>query len=320
MLNRRHLRIKILQALYAFHQSEGSEIGKAEKALMISIEKMYEMYLFLMLLMIDIRDVAERRIEDNKNKRLPTEEDLNPNRKFVDNRFLQQLDANIGLKAAANRAKVSWVGEGETIRKLYRSLIETPEYKEYMAAETPSDEKAAFEADREVVVRTFKRHLINNESLWFFFDEKSILWSDDLDLVASMVLKTFKSFDAKSDPTHPILPLWKDPEDEKPFVKTLFRKTLTQGEEHEKLIQESTENWEVERIALMDMILMQMAMTEGREFNQIPLKVSLNEYIEIAKYYSTPKSSTFINGILDKIFARMQEEGTIRKVGRGLIS
>lgn len=318
MLNRRHLRIKILQALYAFYQSEDSEIAKAEKTLMMSIEKMYEMYLLLLLLIIEIRDVAERKIEDNKNKRLPTEEDLNPNLKFVNNSFIRRLDANIALKAAANRAKVSWMGEGELVRKLYKNLLETPEYKEYMAAEDRGTN--AYEADRELVVRTFKRHLVNSESLWSFFDDKSIFWSDDLDLAASMAIKTLKSFEEDSDPAHPILPLWKDPEDEKPFVKTLFRKTLTQGPEHSKIIEKSTDNWEVDRIALMDMILMQMALSEAREFKQIPLKVTLNEYIEIAKYYSTPKSSTFINGILDKIFMQMKEEGTIQKIGRGLIS
>ena len=318
MLNRRHLRIKILQALYALYQSEESEVDKVEKSLMLSIEKMYEMYLFLLLLIIEIRDVAERKIEDNKNKRLPTEEDLNPNRRFVDNAFIAQLDANIALKTAANPAKVSWMGEGELVRKLYKILVETEEYKAYMATDPKA--KDAYETDREVVVRTFKRHLINAESLWFFFDDKSILWSDDLDLVASMAIKTFKSFDADTDPTHPILPLWKDPEDEKPFVTSLFRKTWVQAEEHRKIIEESTDNWEVDRIALMDMILMQMALTEARVFTQIPLKVTLNEYIEIAKYYSTPKSSTFINGILDKIFIRMKEDGTIKKVGRGLIT
>lgn len=316
MLNRRHLRIKILQALYALLQSDHAEIAKAEKSLMLSIDKMYDMYLYLMLLMIDIRDVAERKIEDNKNKRLPTEEDLNPNRRFVDNRFLNQLDANIALKAAANRHKVSWMGEGELLRRLFKAVINTPEYKSYMSDEQEPD----YAKDQEVILRIFKRHLVNNDSLWYFFDEKSILWSDDLDLVASMVIKTFKSFDENSDTTQPILPLWKDPEDEMPFVKTLFRKSVTQGPEHSELIQETTENWEVDRIALMDMILMQMALTEAREFVQIPLKVTLNEYIEIAKYYSTPKSSNFINGILDKVFDVMESKGKIKKVGRGLIS
>lgn len=315
MLNRRHLRIKILQALYAFEQSKSKDIAPAEKRLMESIEKMYEMYLFLMLIMLEIRDVAADRIEEGKKKRLPTEADINPNRRFVNNRLLAQLSENLDLKNFSEKAKVNWMGEGELVRRLYRFFIETNEYKAYM----DSDEDS-YEADKEVVIRTFKRHLINHESLQYFFEEKSILWSDDLDIVASMVIKTFKSFSEDSDPTHELLPLWKDPEDEKPFVKTLFRKAILQSKEHEALIKKHTDNWEIERIALMDMLMMKMALTEAREFKQIPVRVTLNEYIEISKYYSTPKSSNFINGILDKLFAEMQEEGTIKKIGRGLIT
>lgn len=314
MLNRRHIRIKILHMLYAMAQSTGKTTASAEKELFLSIEKMYEMYVYLMTAMTYVRDVAEKKIEDNKKKRLPSEEDLNPNMRFVDNRFLKQLDVNKSLTAAVEKKKVSWTGEGELIRKFYRALLESEEYQNYMSAEEDS-----YEADREVVIRFFKRHLINLESFQSFFDEKSIFWSDDLDIVASMALKTFKLFDEASDEFVSILSLWKDPEDEIEFAKTLFRKTLAQASEHNTLIKAHTENWEIDRIAVMDMILMRMALTEAREFKQIPLKVTLNEYIEISKYYSTPKSSNFINGVLDKLFTQLKEDGTIAKVGRGLI-
>jgi len=314
MLNRRHIRIKILHMLYAMGQSGGRTIAKAEKELFLSIEKMYEMYVYCLLVMTYIRDVGEKKIEDNKNKRLPTEEDLNPNMRFVENKLLKQLDANKSLKAASEKKKVSWTGEGELIRKFYKNLRESEEYQSYMSA-AEND----YAADKEIVVRFFKRHLINLESFQSFFDEKSIFWSDDLDIVASMAIKTFKNFEEDSDEFTPILSLWKDPEDEIEFAKTLFRKTLTQAAEHNELIKAHTDNWEVERIAMMDMILMRMALTEAREFNQIPLKVTLNEYIEISKYYSTPKSSNFINGVLDKLFSQLKEAGTINKVGRGLV-
>lgn len=314
MLNRRHIRIKILHMLYAMGQSGGRTIAKAEKELFLSIEKMYEMYVYCLLVMTYIRDVGEKKIEDNKNKRLPTEEDLNPNMRFVENKLLKQLDANKSLKAASEKKKVSWTGEGELIRKFYKNLRESEEYQSYMSA-AEND----YAADKEIVVRFFKRHLINLESFQSFFDEKSIFWSDDLDIVASMAIKTFKNFEKDSDEFTPILSLWKDPEDEIEFAKTLFRKTLTQAAEHNELIKAHTDNWEVERIAMMDMILMRMALTEAREFNQIPLKVTLNEYIEISKYYSTPKSSNFINGVLDKLFSQLKEAGTINKVGRGLV-
>ncbi|MCH2216213.1 MAG: transcription antitermination factor NusB [Flavobacteriales bacterium] len=314
MLNRRHIRIKILHMLYAMSQSGGKAIAKTEKELFLSIEKMYEMYLYCMLVMTYIRDVAEQKMEDNKKKRLPTEEDLNPNTRFVKNRFLSQLDANKSLKTASEKKKVSWTGEGELIRKFYRTLLDTEEYKEYM-----SSPEEGYSNDREVVIRFFKRHLINQDAFQSFFDEKSIFWADDLDIVASMTIKTFKSIDEDSDEFLPILSLWKDPEDEIEFAKNLFRKTLAQSSEHDKLIKEHTENWELERIALMDMLLMRMALSEAREFTQIPLKVTLNEYIEISKYYSTPKSSTFINGVLDKLFDQLKTSGEIKKVGRGLI-
>lgn len=315
MLNRRHLRIKILQTLYAFEQAKEQTIAKAEKELLYNIQKMYEMYLFLMLVMLEVREVAERRIEDNKKKRLPTSEDLNPNTRFVDNAFLRQLEANKELLSASERSKINWMGEGELTRKFFRLLSETEEYQKYMSAP-----ETGYEQDHEIVIRLFKRHLINYSDLHEFFEERSIYWVDDLDLVASMTLKTFKSFEAGSDEFHPLLPLWKEPEDEMPFVKTLFRKAITQSKEHEELIHKHAENWELDRIAMMDIILMKMALTEAREFPQIPVKVTLNEYIELAKYYSTPKSSNFINGVLDKLFDELQQDGRIKKLGRGLIT
>lgn len=314
MLNRRHLRIKILHALYALEQSKDGNISRAEKELFHSIQKMYEMYLFLMLVMTEIKTVAEQKIEEGKKKRLPTEADLNPNMKLVDNRFLAQLERNKELFGKAEKGKVNWVGDQELIRRLYRSLIESDAYKEYMESE-----ESSYAADKAAIVRLFKKHVINDESLQDFFEEKSIFWVDDLDLAASMVIKTFKSFKEDSDEFHPILPLWKDEDDEQSFVKVLFRKTVTQSEEHTAMLKKYTDNWEIERIALMDIILMKMALSEVREFKQIPVKVSLNEYIEISKFYSTPKSSNFINGVLDKLFAELKTDGTIKKVGRGLI-
>lgn len=315
MLNRRHLRIKILQALYALEQSIEKNTSKFEKDLFYSIEKMYEMYIFLLLLMVEIRDVAEQRLEENKKKRLPTQEDLNPNTRFVNNKLLNQLAENRTLKSLSEKQRINWGGEGEMLRRLYKSLQDKDEFDKYMALK-----KTDYEDDKEVVIRLFKRHIINDELLQDFFEEKSIFWVDDLDLVASMTIKTLKSFEEDSDETHPLLPLWKEADDERDFVKTLFRKAIVYRDEHLELIKSHADNWEVERIALMDTILMNMALTEAREFNQIPIKVTLNEYIEISKYYSTPKSNTFINGVLDKLFAQLTEKGEIKKVGRGLIN
>jgi N utilization substance protein B len=315
MLNRRHLRIKILQALYAYELSLDKNLAKAEKELFFSIEKMYDMYLFLLMLMPEMKTIAENRIEEGKRKKLPTEEDKSPNMRFVNNHFLKQLEANIPIQKLGEKKKINWAGQGPELRKLFKAITETEEYQAYMQLEKPT-----YEDDKEVVIRVFKRHLINHAALQDFFDERSIFWSDDLDLVASMTIKTLKSFSEDADEYQALLPLWKEPEDEKAFVKTLFRKTITQSDEHSALFKKHADNWEVDRIAVMDMILMKMALTEGRELKQIPIKVTLNEYIEISKYYSTPKSKNFINGILDKIFADMKTSGTIKKTGRGLIS
>lgn len=314
MLNRRHLRIKIFHALYAYFQRSKDSLEKGEKELFFSISKMREMYFYLMLVFIDLADFARFRMEEQKKKKLPTEADLNPNPRFINNRLIAVLEKNEALTTAREKEKITWSDYPELIKKLFLMLADTDEFKNYMASEEDS-----FEADRQAVITLFKRHVVNFEPLQHYFEEKSIFWIDDLDLVSSMVIKTLKMFEASSGPEQPVLDLYKDPADELDFVKTLYRQTVVQADENEALIKEKAENWDMERIALLDMILMKMALTEAREFAQIPVKVTLNEYIEISKFYSTPKSNTFINGILDKVFADLKEKGMIKKIGRGLI-
>ena len=314
MLNRRHLRIKIFHALYAYFQRSKDNLEKGEKELFFSISKMREMYILLLLVFTDIARFAELRMEEQKKKRLPTEQDLNPNRKFVDNRVIKLLQRNNALNDAVEKNKITWSDQPELIKRLYLMLEESEEYKEYMTSGEDS-----FEEDRQAVINLFKKLIVNYEPLQNYFEDKSIFWIDDLDLVSSMVLKTLKTFDESSNEGQLLLELYKDPADEVDFVKTLYRQTVVQSDENEAFIKEKAENWDMERIALLDMILMKMALTEAREFSQIPVKVTLNEYIEISKFYSTPKSNTFINGILDKLFAELKEKGMIRKIGRGLI-
>lgn len=313
MLNRRHLRIKVLHALYAFYTEDERDIVKAEKALFFSIDKMYEMYILLIALIVEMQGAAIEKIEAGRNKKLPTEEDLHPNTKFVTNRPLRVLANSKVLKNAMEEMSLSWSDNPELIKKIFRMLIETEDYKEYM-----DSEERGFDHDREFLLRFFKRHMINFELLHDHFEEKSIFWNDDLDLASSMVLKTVKLIeDGDTDVT--LLPLWKEDDDEKDFVTELFRKTLAMGEENEKLIESYTKNWDIERIAVIDTILMKMALAEAQIFESIPLKVTLNEYIELSKYYSTPKSNGFINGVLDQMFAKLTEEGKIKKIGRGLL-
>lgn len=313
MLNRRHLRIKVLQSLYAYYQSVDPDMKKTENELFHSIEKMYDMYLYLLLLIVEMQGAAIEKIEAGKNKRLPSEEDLHPNTRFVTNAPLRVLANSKTLRAASEKTKINWSENPDLVKKEFRTLVETDEYKEYM-----NSSERGFHHDRIYLIRFFKKHLVNFEMLHDWFEEKSIFWNDDLDLVASMVIKTIKSIDEKADDFE-LLPLWKEGEEEKEFVSKLFRNTIVHGGEYSDLIGEYTKNWEIDRIAVMDIILMKMALAEAITFKNIPLKVTLNEYIELSKYYSTPKSHGFLNGVLDQLFSNLREKGDIKKTGRGLV-
>lgn len=300
--------------MYAYFQRSKESLEKGEKELFFSITKMREMYFLLLLIFDELVRFAEIRMEEQKKKRLPTHEDLNPNRKFVENRMIRMLQENQTLIKVSEKEKITWADQPELIKKLYMDMVNSEEYQQYMSSDTDS-----FAEDQQVLVQLFRKCIVNFEPLQHYFEDKSIFWIDDLDLVSSMVIKTLKMYTKNSTTSQELLELYKDPEDEVAFVRTLYRQTVIQSDENESMIREKAENWDMERIAMIDMILMKMALTEAREFSQIPIKVTLNEYIEISKFYSTPKSNTFINGILDKLFAEMKASGKIKKVGRGLI-
>lgn len=317
MLNRRHLRIKVLQVLYAFFQTEDADILKTEKELLNSIERMYDLYLWFLLTFEEVHTFSEQRIEDRMKKVRPTEEDLNPNRKFVDNPILKLLIQNIELKRKSEEKKVNWTGavENDIMRKLFLQIVDSEIYKNYMSSEDNS-----FENDRLFLIELFKKEIANFNLIHDYFENKNILWLDDIDLMCSMVLKTIKQFNEDDDEYKPILSLYKDKKDELDFVKSLIRETAQMDDENTELIEELTKNWEVDRIAKMDVILLKMALTELKVQPSIPKKVTLNEYIEISKYYSTPKSQVFINGILDKAIPLLEERGELKKTGRGLMN
>ena len=319
MLNRRHLRIKVLQALYAYFQSEEENFNRTEKEMLHQIDRIYDLYLYLLLTFDELKDVSEQKLDESKGKIRPTEEDLNPNLKFIENKVFATIENSKHLRRQAEENKVSWVGDAnkEMFRKMFAQIKESEIYFAYMAEESRS-----FEADLEFAITLFKTEIANSELIYHFFEETSIHWMDDIDLACSMVLKTIKTVKEEDllEGSMKILPLYKDPEDEIPFVKTLLRKTIARNSENEEIIDELTKNWEIDRIAKMDIILMKMAITEFQEFNNIPTKVTLNEYIEISKFYSTPKSNAFINGILDKVIDKLTKDNKIVKIGRGLIS
>jgi len=312
MLNRRYLRIKVMQALYAFFQHENQDVYKGEKELFNSIEKIYDLYAFLLMLLIEIRDFAENSSEEAKNKKLPSQNDLVPNTKFLNNRLIKQLAVNMTLSKESSNRKLSWQNEPELIKKIFNNIKASEEYEKYL-----SDEHS-YKSDKDFIIDMYKKHIAEFESLVYLFEEKSIYWVDDLRLVNIMVLKTLESFKEDANEHFSLLPLYKD-EDDKSFVQELFRRTILNNEMNEKLIGDKTKNWEVDRIAMMDVLLMKMAISEVLHFPSIPVKVTLNEFIEISKLYSTPKSKLFINGILDKLIADFKDQKKYTKVGRGLM-
>ena len=305
MLNRRHLRIKVLQLLYAYFQSEENNIPKAEKELLLTIERMYDMYLCLLLSLSEMKRAAENKLADKKNKLRPSEEDLHPNLKFVSNEIITALEQSSSLKELSEKRKLNWMGveNQELFRKIFQHM---------------NNGLSGFEEDRAFAIAIFKEDLANSDLLYHYFEEKSINWIDDLDLCCSMVIKSIKSIQEKEEFIP--LPLFKENDDEKEFLVQLFLKTLLNNKESEDLIGELADNWELDRIAKMDMLLLKMGLTELQIFPSIPTKVTLNEYIEISKFYSTPKSNLFINGILDKAIGKLTLEKKIVKTGRGLIN
>jgi N utilization substance protein B len=315
MLNRRHLRIKVLQALYAYFQSNEDNFRRTENELMQAVERIQDLYLYLLLTFSELKGIAENRMEEGAKKIRPTEEDLNPNTKFVDNKIILLLEENKELRRLSEERKVNWVGDEhqEMFRKMFLIIKDSEIYFEYM-----NNESKTFEDDKAFILELFKVEIANSELLYNFFEEKSIHWIDDIDLACSMVLKTLKT--VNEGEMMELLPLYKVDDDEQEFIRDLLRKTISMDKENEVLIDELTKNWELDRIAKMDVILMKMAITELQIFNNIPTKVTLNEYIEISKFYSTPKSNGFINGILDKAIDRLQAEKKIVKIGRGLMN
>ncbi|HRO76583.1 MAG TPA: transcription antitermination protein NusB [Crocinitomicaceae bacterium] len=310
MLNRRHLRIKILQALYAFFQSHNSDKLLAERELYKNIEQIHDLYLYFLLTFDNLVSLENNRLEDLKNKRFKSED---ANTKFINNAVFKLLENNTSLNDYASHRKISWVGaeEQEMLRKVMAGIRETEVYTLYMANENQS-----FDEDMAFAVDIFKEAIANSPLIYGFFEEKSIHWLDDIDLACSMVIKTLKTF--SEDGLNSVLSLYKDEEDERDFITRLFRRSIEGYEENRQLIDELISNWELDRLALMDILLMNLAITEVKEFSNIPVKVTLNEYIEISKFYSTPKSNGFINGVLDKAVVRLTKENKIVKAGRGL--
>lgn len=309
-----------MQALYAFFatgSTDAGDINNAEKELMRSIDRIYNLYLYMLLLLCEVTDAAQAALDLRKEKRLPTEEDLNPNTKFAQSLVTAEIMANRHFRKLLDQRKISWAQEKEQdlIKQVLRLVQESDEYAEHMKTRTSN-----FEDDKKFWQKIYRSYIADFELLHHHLEEESVYWYDDIVLVNITIGKTLQYL-REGSPEDPrmLIRLFKDKEEDMEFVKQLFRKTISNNSRYQEMIGAKTRNWEVDRIAVMDVLLMKMGLCELEQFSSIPVKVSLNEYIELSKNYSTPKSKVFINGVLDKLVGDMREQGLIKKTGRGLM-
>jgi N utilization substance protein B len=313
MISRRQLRIKALQSLYAYYKTGREDMKRSEKELHFNIEKAYELYHYLLLLAVDLVLYAESRIEIARNKRIPTQEDLHPNTRFLENKLITQLRNNEQLMRFVDQHKLNWANYPELIKDIYKRLVESDEYSNYMDAE-----ELTYSDDKRLLTFIYTHLVFSSDLLASIMEEQSIYWNDDLEFITSMIVKTFKKFKEEDGPDKALMDLYKNKED-KDYVVELYRQTIIHRDEYVEYIKKNTRNWDLDRIAFMDILIMQIAIAELVAFPSIPTKVTLNEYLEISKFYSTSKSNVFINGVLDKVVMQLKEEKKVVKSGRGLI-
>ncbi|MCX2837532.1 transcription antitermination protein NusB [Salinimicrobium sp. MT39] len=312
MLTRRHIRVKVMQSLYAYSQSENDNLKAEEKFLLKSMDEMYDLYLLLLDLIVEIKDHAEDYLEKSQQKHLPSEEDVDPNRKFVNNELIAQLKQNRSLNIELETRKLNnWKNDDEYVEILWAEIRNSDRYREYMTTRTSS-----FREDKEFVIAIFREIIAPNEKLYDYLEDKKITWVDDLPLVNTAIVKMLQKASEGKDQA--LTRLFKS-SDDKDYAVELFRKTLLNDSSLAQEMEGKTPNWDKERIADLDTILIKMAICEFLKFPSIPVKVTINEYLEVAKEYSTPKSSIFINGVLDKLSKEYSDNNKLNKMGRGLM-
>lgn len=303
-----------MQVLYAFKGTESDDFSKDQRFLLNSIDNMYNLYLLLLSLLIEVQKRAENHLEKSSQKHLPTDEEKNPNRKFVNNQVLALLKNNEQLQAKFDEAHVNnWELDSEYVEIIFKAILASDLYADYLKTKT-SD----FKEDRDFIVDVFKEIIAPNDKLYDYIEDKHLTWLDDLPTVNTAIAKLLRKVKKDSNAFHFIPKLYKDLED-KQFAIDLFRKTLLNQNALTQEISKKTTNWDSDRIATIDYLLLKMGVCEIQKFPSIPTKVTINEYLEISKEYSTPKSSVFINGILDKIIKEYQDNGNLNKMGRGLM-
>lgn len=308
MINRELIRLKVVQLSYAYYQNGSHQLATAENDLFTSLSKAYDLYLYMLELMVEITRIAERAYLTAIQRAERLGEAQRPNPRFVNNQFVAQLRVNHQLQDFRENQKKTWANDEDFVRRLYKSVTESQEYQEWMAkTDSPS-----YAEDRDFWRRLYKAVIVDNEDLDQLLEEKSIFWNDDRFIVDTFVLKTIKHFEKKNGANQELLPEYRDEEDRE-FARRLFRASMLGADNYRMMISQSLRNWDLERLALMDLIVMQTAIAEMLTFPNIPLTVTINEYVDISKFYSTPRSGGYINGMLDAIARRLIEEGKLKK-------
>lgn len=305
MINRELIRLKVVQVIYAYYGNGDKSIDEAEKELIFSLSKAYELYQELLLLLLSIAHIGQRMVEMKQNRAIRLNEEGTVSTKFVRNRFIALLRSNEQLSAYREKQNVLWSENEEFLRRIYTQITEQDFYKEYMA-----DTNDSYEQDRELWRKIYRNILCNNEELDDILEDSSLYWNDDKAIVDTFVLKTIRQLEESKGSGQKLLPDFKDVADRE-FAVVLFRTSLKNADYYRQLIAAQTLNWDMERIARMDLILIQTALAEITSFPEIPLSVTINEYVEIAKSYSTPRSGSYVNGMLDTIGKRLIAEGKI---------
>ena len=307
MINRVLIRLKVLQIVYAYYQKNDQDLKSAENELIQSLQKSYDLYNYLLQLVLTLTDAEQKRLDALKHKYLPTEKELNPDIRFINNRFAEQLATNETLSSFTNKkGYLLQYEDAGFVRQLLEQIISSDIYEEYMQAPD------SYENDKEIWKKITKKIILENQDFIDLLEEKSIYWDSDLEIVGSFVLKTMNRFNQENSAQQELSPMYKN-EDDRQFAILLLHKSILEYQENKELIDSQIKNWDLERIAIMDLYIMQIALTEIKNFSSIPLSVSLNEYIDLARYYSTPKSTHFINGILDGVVNELKKDGKLFK-------
>ncbi len=306
MINRELIRIKIVQLTYAYYQNGNKNIDTAEKELFFSLSKAYDLYNYLLSLIVAVTKEARRRleIEQTRAQREGTEA---PSQKFALNRFALQLEENKQLCEFVETQKTTWADSPEFVGKLFTQIANCQAYKDYMASEDDS-----YAADRELWRKLYRMFIQENDDLDQLLEEQSLYWNDDKEVVDTFVLKTIKRFEETNGPRQELLPEY-DSEEEKDYARKLFRATILNADEYQRFMSEASRNWDFSRLAYMDVVIMQIAIAEMLTFPSIPLSVTINEFVELSKFYSTPRSGSYINGMLDAIARHLVKTGRLMK-------